>query len=121
MSTATATPATIPTSSAERRVAPRRQPAMGTVCRLDSEDGGPAALALVWNISTTGISVLVADPRLTGSHLSGYLEKTEGDHMQRVAMRVVHTKKLETGDYFLGAHFDQPLTAEELKPFVAEE
>ena len=35
-------------------------------------------------------------------------------------MRVVHTKKLETGDYFLGAHFDQPLTAAELKPFVVE-
>ena len=120
MSTATITPETIPTSSSERRVSPRRQPAMGTVCRLDSEDGGPAALALVWNISSSGISVLVADPRAPGSFLSGYLEKTEGDHVQRVAMRVVHMKKLETGDYFLGAHFDQPLTAEELKPFVAE-
>ncbi|MBN9120693.1 MAG: PilZ domain-containing protein [Planctomycetes bacterium] len=120
MSTATATPATILPSSPERRIAPRRQPAMGTVCRLDSEDGGPAALALVWNISTSGISVLVADPRPAGTALRGYLEKTEGDHMHRVAMRVVHSKKLESGDYFLGAHFDRPLTAEELKPFVAE-
>ena len=120
MSTATATPATIPASSSERRIAPRRQPAMGTICRLDSPDGGPAALALVWNISTTGISVLVAEPRPAGTALSGYLEKTEGDHMHRIAMRVVHTKKLETGDYFLGAHFDQPLTPAELAPFVAE-
>ena len=93
---------------------------MGTVCRLDSENGGPAALALVWNISTTGISVLVADSRPTGAVLSGYLEKTEGDHMHRVAMRVIHTKKLETGDYFLGAHFDRPLSADELKPFDAD-
>ena len=120
MSTATATPTTIPASSAERRVAPRRQPAMGTVCRLDTEDGGPSALALVWNISTTGISVLVAEPRPTGTALSGYLEKTDGDHMHRVAMRVIHTKKLETGDFFLGAQFDRPFTEEELKPFVAE-
>jgi hypothetical protein len=120
MSTATATPATIPASSAERRVAPRRQPAMGTVCRLDSEDGGPAALALVWNISTTGISVLVAESRPSGTVLSGYLEKTEGDHMHRIAMRVIHVKKLETGDFFLGAHFEQPLSGTELKPFVAE-
>src|SRR5262245_3826873 len=103
MSPATATPATISTESAERRVSPRRQPAMGTVCRLDSDDGGPAALALVWNISNTGISVLVADPREPGTVLSGYLEKTEGDHVLRVAMHVIHTKKLETGDYFLGA------------------
>ena len=120
MSPVTATPATISASSSERRGAPRRQPAMGTVCRLDSEDGGPAALALVWNISSSGISVLVADPHSAGSVLSGYLEKTEGAHMLRVAMRVVHAKKLETGDYFLGAHFDQPLTDEELKPFVAK-
>ena len=120
MSTATATPATIPASASERRISPRRQPAMGTVCRLDSEDGGPPALALVWNISASGISVLVAEPRPAGTVLRGYLEKTEGDHMHRITMRVVHTKKLETGDYFLGAHFDQPLTAEELKPFVAE-
>jgi len=120
MSTATATPPTIPTSASERRIAPRRQPAMGTVCRLDSDDGGPSALALVWNISHTGISVLVAEPRPSGTVLSGYLEKTEGDYMFRVAMRVIHVKKLEAGDYFLGAHFDHPLTADELKPFVAE-
>lgn len=119
MSTATATPATIQAASAERRVAPRRQPAMGTVCRLDSEDG-PTVLALVWNISTSGISVLVAEPRPAGTVLCGYLEKTEGDHAHRITMRVIHTKKLDTGDYFLGAHFDQPLTAEELKPFVVE-
>lgn len=119
MSTATATPCTIPTSSTERRIAPRRQPAMGTVCRLDT-DAGPATLGLVWNISTTGISVLVAEPSPAGSILSGYLEKTEGDHMQRVAMRIIHVKKLEAGDWFLGAHFDRPLTADELRPFVAE-
>ena len=93
---------------------------MGTVCRLDSEDGGPAAIVLVWNISATGISVLSSEPRATGGTLSGYLEKTEGEHMLRIAMRVVHTKPLETGDYFLGAHFDRPLTAEELKPFLAD-
>jgi hypothetical protein len=121
MSTAAATPTTIPAASAERRVAPRRQPAMGAVCRLDSPDGGPSAIVLVWNISVTGISVLAAEPRATGAALTGYLEKTEGEHILRVAMRVIHAKLLATGDYFLGAHFDRPLTADELKPFVAEE
>ncbi len=120
MSTATATPSTIPASASERRVAPRRQPAMGTVCRLDSDNGGPSALALVWNISATGISVLVPEARPAGAVLSGYLEKTEGDHMHRIAMRVIHVKRLETGDYFLGAHFDRPLSPEELQPFVAD-
>jgi hypothetical protein len=104
----------------ERRIAPRRRPAMGTICRLDSDDGGPAAVVLVWNISLTGISVLSADLRPAGTEMRGYLEMTEGDHMLRVAMRVIHVKQLGTGDYFLGAHFERPLTAEELAPFVAD-
>lgn len=120
MSTTSATPDTIPTTSTDRRVAPRRQPAMGTICRLETEDTGPMALALVWNISATGISLLVPDPRAHGALVTGYLEQMEGDHMMRFAARVVHMKKLETGDYFVGAHFEQRLTADELKPFVAE-
>ena len=120
MSTAAATPGTIPSSTTERRIATRRQPAMGTVCRLDTDRAGPSALALVWNISLTGISVLVSEPRATGTVLNGYLERMECDHTLRIAMRVIHTKKLETGDYFLGAHFERPLTADELKSFVVD-
>ncbi len=103
----------------DRRIAPRRQPAMGTVCRLDTPDG-PAALALVWNISRSGISMLLNAPRVAGAVLSGYLEVTDGDAMLRVSMTVVHVKPLETGDYFIGAHFERPLTTDELKPFIAE-
>ncbi len=110
-----------PSPPTDRRVAPRRQPAMGAICRLDSGDGDPSAIVLVWNISVTGISVLATGPRPTGAVLTGFLEQTEGGHMLRVAMRVIHAKLLGTGDYFLGAHFDRPLTADELRPFVAEE
>ncbi|QJW98304.1 PilZ domain-containing protein [Frigoriglobus tundricola] len=113
-------PTDSPSPPTDRRVAPRRQPALGAVCRLDSPDGGPSTLVLVWNISLTGISVLSAGPRSTGTALAGFLERTEGDHMLRIAMRVVHAKLLATGDYFLGAHFDRPLTEEELRPFVAD-
>ncbi len=113
-------PTDVPSRPSDRRVAPRRQPALGAVCRLDSPDGGPSAIVLVWNISLTGISVLSATQRPTGSVLTGYLERTEGDYMLRIAMRVVHAKLLATEDYFLGAHFDRPLTEEELKPFVAD-
>jgi hypothetical protein len=91
---------------------------MGTVCRLDAP--GPAPLALVWNISLTGISVLVSEPHPVGTTLTGFLERIDADAMLRIGMRVVHTKKLDTGDFFLGAHFDRALSADELKPFVAE-
>jgi hypothetical protein len=104
----------------DRRVAPRRRPAMGTICRLDAPDGGPV-LALVWNISRSGVSMLLSSPIPAGTRLSGILELMAGDTMQRVAMTVVHLKQLDTGDYYIGAHFDEPLTDELMKPFVAAE
>jgi hypothetical protein len=120
MSSTAATPDNVLPPVSERRIAPRRQPAMGTVCRLDSETPGPAPLALVWNISTSGISVLVSEPRAIGTVLSGFLERMEGDQTLRITMRVIHVKKLETGDHFLGAHFERAISADELKPFIVE-
>ena len=108
-----------PAATAERRIAPRRQPAMGTICRLDDPPGGKPGLGLIWNISTTGISMLLHAPSEAGVRLSGVLETMADGHALPVAMRVVHVKKLETGDYFVGAQFDRPLAAEEMKPFVA--
>lgn len=111
MSTATAPPA------AERRVAPRRQPAMGTLFRLDT-DGGPE-IGLIWNISCSGVSMLRNEPPPAGTHLSGTLETMTDAHALRVGLTVVHVKKLDTGDYFVGAQFDRPLSDDELRPFVA--
>lgn len=104
----------------ERRGAPRRQPAVNTVCRIDTPDGGPQALALVWNISTTGISLLVPEPRSPGALLTGYLDVMEGEHLRPVTIRIIHCKPLETGDFALGARFEQPMTEDELKPFVVD-
>lgn len=112
---------TAPPAPKERRIAPRRQPALGTVFRLDSPDGGPSVLALVWNISNTGISMLLHTPRAAGSELAGYLETLVGPAMLRIVMKVVHVKQLDTGDYFIGAHFDHPVTADDLQPFVDKE
>ena len=109
-----------PTPADERRVAPRRQPALGTVLRLDAPGAGPAPLGLVWNISTTGVSMLLSAPRDAGAALSGFLEGAGADAMLRVAMAVVHVKPLDTGDYMVGARFDRPLTADELRPFVTD-
>jgi len=101
--------------SVERRVA-IRQPAVGTVCRLD-EDNDPAT-GLVWNISASGVSMLVPKPLEPGSGVKGVLETIRGRHPLPVDMKVVHVKLLETGDYWMGAHFERPLTRAEMKPFV---
>jgi hypothetical protein len=108
---------TTATPPAERRVAPRRQPAMGALFRLDS-DGGPE-IGLIWNISRSGVSMLRNEPPTNGAKITGLLETMTDAHALRVGMTVVHVKKLDTGDYFVGAHFDQPLSDEQLRPFVA--
>jgi hypothetical protein len=100
--------------ASERRVAIRK-PAVGTVCRLQGE--GPST-GLVWNISSSGVSMLVPRPMEPGSGVHGVLETIRGRHPLPVDMRVIHVKQLETGDYWMGAHFDRPLTPAEMKPFV---
>jgi len=106
-------------TAADRRVAARRQPAMGTILRLDPAAGGKPATGLVWNISTTGVSMLLPTPPEPGARLSGVLETMADAHTLAVEMKVVHVKLLETGDYFIGAHLDRPLSDADMKPFVA--
>lgn len=107
---------TVAAPVAERRVAVRRKPAVGTVCRFD----GPPGLGLIWNISSSGISMLLSEAAAPGTRLDGWLETVDGDDMVRVGLRVAHARRIETGDYFVGAAFDRPLTDDELRPFVAE-
>ena len=104
-------------AAAERRVA-NRHPAVGTVCRLDDSEAEKTSTALVWNISASGVSMLVPKPLSPGSGVHGVLETIRGRHPLPVDMHVVHVKQLETGDYWMGAHFDRPLTASEMKPFI---
>src|SRR5215218_5226679 len=96
--------ATLQAPAADRRIAPRRQPAIGTVCRFDPALDVGDAVGLVWNISATGVSMLVTEPPDAGAILAGQLE-VEGGHALPVLFRVVHVKELETGDYFVGGHF----------------
>ena len=105
-------------STEERRVAARRQPALGTVCRLDRQGGGAAHLGLVWNLSSSGISMLLDAPLEPGTLLRGQLATMDDNASLPVAAHVVHLRKLATGDYMVGAHFQSPLSAEEMVPFV---
>ena len=59
---------TLTAPAAERRVAQRFQPAFGTIYRLND-----TADALVWNVSTTGLSMFVANPPPPGSSVLGAL------------------------------------------------
>ena len=44
---------------------------------------------------------------------------TDAGAALRVRFRIAHVRQLRTGDYFLGAQFDRPLSPDEMRPFVA--
>ena len=107
-----------PVAPAEQRVAVRRQPTLGTVCRLDTGHGKGKLLGLVWNLSRTGISMLLHEAVEPGQEVIGELNTLNDKNALPVALRAVHLNKLRTGDYFLGAQFKRPLSPEEMRPFL---
>jgi len=110
MATLTAT-----VEQAERRTAARRQPALGTVCRLDPGPG----LGLVWNISSSGVSFLVHEAPARGASVRGVLATADEGFALPVSLRVAHVARLRTGDYVVGGQFDHPLAPDQMRPFLA--
>lgn len=105
---------------ANRRTAPRRQATLGTVCRLATGSATAERLGLVWNISASGVSMLIDEPPQTGTVLPAVLATVDESGTLPVTLRVVHVRAIRTGDYFLGAQFDRPLEPAQMRPFLAE-
>lgn len=108
-----------PARPEDRRGAPRRQPALGTVVDLDAGPDGAPRQGLVWNISLSGVSLLLPEPIDPGTTLGGVLVTTDAGVRLPVRLRIAHVRQLLTGDYYLGAQFDRPLAPDEMRPFVA--
>jgi hypothetical protein len=103
----------------ERRHVPRRQAAQHTICRLFSANGDWRADGLVWNISRTGVSILLGYEFIVGTALKVELIGAGGRAHLRASMRVVHCTKIRTGDYALGGQFDIKLEEDQLALFLA--
>jgi hypothetical protein len=105
---------------ANRRTSPRRQPTLGTVCRLADRPAPHGRFGLVWNISAGGVSMLIDEPPQTGTVLPAVLATVDDGRSLPVTLRVVHVRAIRTGDYFLGAQFERPLEQAQMRPFLAE-
>jgi PilZ domain len=112
--------ATLPASS-ERRIAPRFQPCFGTICRFAGAPEERPIIGLVWNISESGVSMLMSDPPETGAKLSAELTKEISGKGMPISLRVVHVRPMQTGDFFLGARFERPLDMDEIRPFLGHD
>jgi hypothetical protein len=103
----------------ERRIAPRFQPAYGTVFRMDAlAKAGGDTIGLVWNISQTGVSMLVGSPPKAGAKVLGELTPEAGGHGLAVVLCVVHVRPIQTGDFFVGAQFERPLEPQQVQLFL---
>jgi hypothetical protein len=111
---------TMAVTFAERRRAVRRRPAQGTVCRLTDADGDDLGCGLVWNLSATGVSMLLHLRLEPGTQLTAELVNAAGD-VVCVGLNVVHLSRLRTGDFVLGGQFSRPLCESEFLPFVLQE
>jgi hypothetical protein len=101
----------------ERRIAQRLRPALGTVCQFDAEGKkGESQVGLVWNISLTGISMLLGKAPEPNAILTGELKHDSA--AMPVILRVIQVRNVPTGDFILGAQFLRELTQEELTMFV---
>jgi hypothetical protein len=112
--------ATATLKGAERRTAVRRQPTLGTVCRMEPRNGEAPAVGLVWNISTGGVSMLFNERLERGVTINGVLMTSTDGFSLPVTMRIAHVAPLSTGDYLIGTQFDCPLAADQMRHFVPE-
>lgn len=103
--------------TSDRRAAARYQPAFGTTCRLGSVTAR-RAVGLVWDLSTSGVSILMADPPEGGTILPAELAFEGASTTLSISLQVVHVRSVSTGDYFVGARFTRPLSPAEMAPFV---
>lgn len=104
---------------ADRRSSSRRQPAVGTVYRMEPSKDREPVVGLVWNISASGLSMLLSDSREPGDVLDGRL--TTGNDSQDVPIQVqiAHVRRLDTGDFFVGGQFEHRLTDDQVRPFLS--
>jgi hypothetical protein len=84
---------------------------------LTDFDGRPLGCGLVWNLSTTGVSMLLNVELEPGAWVGAELANAAGEAVH-LGLSVIHLSRLRTGDYVLGGQFSRPLDEAELQPFV---
>jgi len=94
----------------ERRADARFQPAFGTTCQLlpTGQQG------LVWDVSTFGVGMLLASVPDAGTDIPAEFHTDGGGSPIAISLRVMYTRSLSTGDYFVGARFSRSLTEAEI-------
>jgi PilZ domain len=102
----------------ERRHARRLTPARQTPCLITAPDEAEPVAGRVHNLSLKGAGVVSAREFPTGSILPLLLVNAAHTFMAPVQFEVIRGFRVANGDYFLGGRFLEPLTYDDLVPFM---
>ena len=101
----------LPAPTTDRRYSDRFLPTATTFCRTSSGGEG-----VVWNVSATGLGMLIGFPPEPGQTLA--LELSNCAESLFLAAKAVHVRQLEGGGFFVGLRFACPLDRHQMEPFV---
>jgi hypothetical protein len=103
----------------ERRNARRCAPSRVTTCSISTMEGQHLTNAQVYNLSSVGMGLLVAEPIKPGTTVRVSVTNAMCTFYLSLELFVVRCMRVPAGkDHFLGGQFERRLTCEELQPFI---
>lgn len=105
-------------SQPERRAAPRFSANPHTSCRVCATENQPFRPALIHNISTRGIRLVLDQPYDVGTSLIVELSGTNNGLRRLLFVRVVRVTDQDDGHFAVGCAFTAPLEGHELLALV---
>lgn len=110
----------MPPTRPEKRQSVRYSCILDASCRSsDAVDYIPNAPAVVLNISTGGVCLMLNERFEPGTLLTIGLQSTTQNFLPPLEVRVVHVVQQANGDWVLGGAFVRPLSEEELRNLLA--
>lgn len=112
------TPSPKPLQTSERRAAVRFASLLEASCQSLASGDDTVCQARVWDISVTGISLVLEEHHPPGTLLTIFLEKAPHQFSAPVDVRVVHVSEHMDDLWFLGCEFLTPLAPDELEALL---
>jgi hypothetical protein len=102
----------------ERRQFKRLYTTYKTPCLFETPDGTDRISAWIYDVSTQGIGILAQRAVPPGTTLRTLLVNAAHTCARPVEVEVVRCLRAAHGNFLLGGTFTQPLSHEELVPFI---
>jgi PilZ domain len=97
-----------------RRREPRYHCGPATLGQVHVTDADQSRRGWILDLSVNGVGLLLPQPLALDTLFVLHLKSTTGDRRYELPGRVVHATTQLSGDWLIGCHFADPLTADDL-------